>query len=99
NNSFGSDVGISGDTVVVSAPGKTVGTHFQQGAAYVYVKPVGGWKDLMQSSELEPSDGGAGDLFGFAVGIDGPTIAVGSVHHQVGLSKQGAAYVFANPTF
>jgi len=160
NNSFGSDVGISGDTVVVSAPGKTVGTHFQQGAgyvfvkpaggwkdatqtaeltasdggaqdalglgngvgisgdtivlgadmhdvgtnqdegaAYVYFKPVGGWKDMMQSSELEPSDGGAGDLFGFAVGIDGPTIAVGSVHHQVGLSKQGAAYVFANPTF
>ena len=96
---LGNGVGISGDTVVLGADMHDVGTNQDEGAAYVYFKPAGGWKDMMQSSELEPSDGGAGDLFGFAVGIDGPTIAVGSVHHQVGLSKQGAAYVFANPTF
>ena len=40
---FGSSVAVSGDTVVVGAPYADSGGNSNQGAAYVFVKPGGGW--------------------------------------------------------
>src|SRR5205085_5623855 len=45
NDLLGASMAISGDgsTVVVGAPEATVGGHFGQGAAYVFVQPGLGW--------------------------------------------------------
>ena len=97
NESLGNAVSISGDTVVATAPGHKVGDHAQQGAAYVFVKPVAGWANATQTAELTASDGVAGDSLN-AVSISGDTIVAGASLHQVGANKeQGAGYVFVKP--
>ncbi|MFL5830921.1 MAG: hypothetical protein ACJ76X_13485 [Solirubrobacteraceae bacterium] len=93
----GNGVAISGDTVVLGAAHHKVGSNAEQGVAYVYVKPDAGWSDMTQATELSASDGAAADLFGFAVSISGDTVAVGALHHLVGLTRSGAAYEFSKP--
>jgi hypothetical protein len=85
---FGSSVSISGNTVVVGANG----LKSAQGAAYVYAKPAGGWKNMTQTTKLTASDAAAGADFGgdMAVSISGNTLVAGAP-----LAKgNGAAYVF-----
>lgn len=97
---FGSAVSMSGTTVVVGAANGSVGSNIEQGAAYVYVQPAGGWKgSIKQRAKLTAGDGAVGDQFGWAVGVnvsEGTTvIASGAPYHEVGSSiGQGAAYVF-----
>ena len=96
---LGWSVGISGNTVVASA----VDNNANQGAAYVFVEPTTGvWATPTTtpsfSDKLIASDGAAGDEFGFAVGISGSTIVVGSENGTVTSGEyQGAAYVFTQP--
>ena len=85
NDFFGTSVSLSGDTLVVGAPGDDNA----RGAAYVFAKPASGWADATQVAKLTASDGGAFHYFGVAVAIDGDTIAVG------GLTT--TAYVFVKP--
>lgn len=87
---FGTSVAISGDTIVVGAPGVRGG----QGKAYVFVKPDGGWTDMTETAQLTASNGLPEDVFGISVGIDGDTIATGA---QGADSQAGAAYVFVKP--
>ena len=97
---FGSAISISGNTVVVGAGNGNVGANVEQGAAYVYVQPSGGWKGSTKETEkLTASDGTIGDQFGWAVSVNvtsGTTvIASGAPYHEVGtIIAQGAAYVF-----
>jgi hypothetical protein len=66
-----------------------------QGAAYVFVKPAGGWADATQTAKLTASDGAAGDALGFSVAVSSDTIVAGAVGTAVsGHSFQGAAHVF-----
>ena len=96
---LGWSVGISGNTVVAGA----VDNNANQGAAYVFVEPTTGvWATPTTtpsfSDKLIASDGAAGDEFGFAVGISGSTIVVGSENGTVTSGEyQGAAYVFTQP--
>ena len=84
---------VSGDTVVVGAAGQDVGTNSDQGSAYVFVKPVGGWAGLLQeNAKLTASDGAADNRFGFSVGASGDTVVVGTLAFP-GLP----AYVFVEP--
>jgi hypothetical protein len=99
SDSFGIAVAISGDTVVVGAYLAKVGTHNFQGAAYLFGKPVGGWGSVpnpqTETGKLTALDGAAGDFFGAAVAISGPTVVVGAYNATVsGNLNQGAAYVF-----
>jgi hypothetical protein len=89
---------VSGDTVVLGAPLHQVGLS-QEGAAYVYVGGLGRFfGKRTQTAELTPSDGATNDEFGFAVGVSGDLVVVGSLGHQVGPNEgQGAAYLFAKP--
>ena len=89
---LGTSVSISGDTVVVGAPGATVNGHSAQGAVYVFVEssPFPG----QPSDKLISSDGAAHDAFGTSVSIDGDTVVVGAPGAN---SVQGAAYVFTKP--
>jgi hypothetical protein len=94
HDDFGSSLGISGDTIVVGAPGPNQ-------AAYVFVKPSGGWGNgtttLTENAKLTPS-GGAGGAFGNAVAISGDTIVGGAVFDTVGSNaSQGSVCVFVKP--
>src|ERR1700691_987793 len=75
---FGDSVAIDGNTVVVGAYGATFNGLRGPGAAYVFVKPAGGWSNMTQTAELTASDRQNGDYFGGSVAISGNTIVVGA---------------------
>jgi uncharacterized repeat protein (TIGR01451 family) len=83
---FGAGVALSGDTLVIAAPGALSGT----GAAYVFVRAAGVWQP--QQKLIAPSPY---DEFGFAVSLDGDSLIVGAPgEDQGGAFRAGAAYVF-----
>jgi len=95
---FGVSVAISGDTVVVGAPGEdsaATGVNGDEsddsapgaGAAYVFERIEGSWE---QTAYLKASNTDEGDRFGFAVAIHGDTIVVGAEREDSGdASNQG----------
>ena len=90
---FHKSVAVSGDTVVVGAAGDDVGTNTDQGSAYVFVKPVGGWAGMLtESAKVTASDGAADNHFGVSVGGSGDTVVVGT-----STSPGLPAYVFVKP--
>ncbi len=96
---FGASVAVDGDTVVVGAHGDDIGTNSNQGSAYVFVKPPGGWAGaLTEQAKLTASDGAASDDLGFSVAVSGDTVAVGAPFDDIGSNNlQGSAYVFVRP--
>src|SRR3954465_8654343 len=99
---------IDPDPVVVGGGNHKVGTHVQQGAAYVFVKPSSGWKNAHESAVLTASDGeagdgpptpparggGAGDGPGTRLAVSGDAVIASAVGFG---EDQGAAYVFVKP--
>ncbi len=97
DDEFGYSVGISGNTIVAGAIQRTVGTNDNQGAAYVYAKPAGGWATTSaDTAELTATDGTTSDNLGDSVAISGTTIVAGAARHDAESSTAdfGAAYVF-----
>jgi FG-GAP repeat protein len=98
---FGTAVAIAGNVIVVGAANAS--NLFQPesgpGAAYVFVKPSGGWTDMTETAKLTASDGQPGDAFGYSVSISDATVAVGAIFaaDSSGNSFAGKAYVFARP--
>ena len=89
---FGNPVSVSGDTMVIGVPTKTVGSRAHQGVAYVFVLSGGVWS-LQQ--ELTAFDGGADDYFGNSVSVDGDTVVIGASNKTIYSNfAQGAVYVF-----
>lgn len=83
---FGAVVAVSGDTIVVGAPGEdssATGVNGNQadnsadfaGAAYVFVRNGTNWT---QQAYLKASNTGGNDWFGFSVAAAGDTIVVGA---------------------
>jgi hypothetical protein len=95
----GFSVGISGNVIVAGAPAAGVGSTFGAGAAFVYVKPKGGWVSTGKyTAELTASDGTNDSLLGYSVAISGNTVVAGALYATVGsTTDQGAAYVFVKP--
>jgi hypothetical protein len=94
NDGFGDSVTISGTTVVVGAPFANVGGNVEQGAAYVFVEPVGGWTDMTETGKLTTSDGAPLNFFGTSLGTTGGTIVSGASGWN---GSEGKAYVFVEP--
>jgi hypothetical protein len=91
-DAFGAGVALSGDLAIVGAPNGEVGSHAQQGAAYVFALGGGGWT---LQAKLSASDGAAFDSFGSAVALSEDTALVGANGDTVGAhTQQGSAYVF-----
>ena len=95
---------MSGDTVVAGAQLDDIGANVDQGSAYVFVKPIGGWTGVLtESAKLTASDPAEanpfGDAFGESVAVDGDTVVVGAPGGvaSTGGQKFGAAYVFVKP--
>ncbi|MGH8521241.1 MAG: hypothetical protein ACREU9_07480 [Gammaproteobacteria bacterium] len=85
-----------GDTVVVGAVLDDIGANSDQGSAYVFVKPAGGWSGLLtEAAHLTASDGAAFDEFGGSVAVSGDTVVVGAPFDGIDANaSQGSAYVF-----
>ncbi len=94
NDSFGWSVTISGNRIVVGAPTDDIGSNFNQGSAYVFVRSGVTW---IQQQKLTANDGAAEDLFGRSVAISGYEVIVGALNDDIGAeTNQGSAYVFAS---
>ncbi len=94
-----------GNSVAASSDGSTIvvgayGDDSYTGAAYVYVKPGGGWADATQTAKLTASDKVADDRLGNSVAVDagGSTIVAGAPRASfTGISNAGAVYVYGKP--
>lgn len=92
---FGWSVALGGDRVVVGAVFDDVSINNDQGSAYVFVKPKGGWVDMTEMTKLTASDGAEGDGFGWSIALVGNTLAVGAYTDDVNANtNQGSTYVF-----
>ncbi len=101
---LGESVAVSGDTVAAGAPHHEVAGHKEQGAAYVFSEPSGGWGSkkagevVNQAAELTASNGAELDVLGASVAVSGNVVVAGAPNHEVGSNvAQGAAYVFSEP--
>lgn len=96
---FGISAAVSGDTIVVGAGGDDIGANLDQGSAYVFVKPAGGWSGtLSERAKLTASDGAPTDFFGRSVAASGDTVVVGAFNDDnEAILGQGSAYVFVKP--
>lgn len=91
---FGTSVAVTGNTVVVGAPGANVGGASDQGAAYIFVKPAGGWQDGTQQAKLTSA---LGSQLGHSVAISGDTVVAGAPTSSAPGDGFGAAFVFLKP--
>ena len=90
---FGVSVAVSGDTVVVGAPGHATASGSDAGSAYVFVRSGTVWT---QQWRLEASNGAMFDDFGGSVTVAGDTAAVGAdLHDTPSGTNSGTVYVFA----
>jgi len=88
NDLLGWSVAISGDTVIVTAPGDEHGGGFF-GVAHVFTRNGASWT---QQASLTSS---SNSNFGHAVAMSGDTVAIGAPGEGSGGQFAGAAYVFA----
>ncbi|MES9851044.1 MAG: cadherin-like beta sandwich domain-containing protein [Candidatus Thiodiazotropha sp. L084R] len=93
---FGTSMAISGDTLVVGAPGVANNAcdgegdslSSDSGAVYVFTRNGGVWS---QQACLKASNTGLGDQFGASIAIYDDTLVVGAPKES---RRSGAAYVF-----
>lgn len=95
-DSFGGTVAISGDVIIVGAP-NVLHHGSPDGSAYIFIKPVSGWKTTSQfAAELTGPEGqGVQGTFAGSVAIDGKTIVVGGAEDS---AEDGLAFVFGEPS-
>ena len=90
DDEFGASVAISGNVIIVGAPGSAPNSA-RSGSAYVYRWNGASW---FEEQELIPSDGDSYDEFGNAVAIDGDTAIVGAWGDEAaGAQLAGSAYI------
>jgi len=109
---FGTSVAISGDLLIVGAPGEASDGSGEgndgasnAGAAYTFVRD--GFGNWTQEAYLKASNTEAGDEFGHRVDLDGDTALVGAPEEDSDGSSQtdnsatsaGATYVFVRDEF
>ncbi len=77
-DTLGTSVAVSGRVIVAGAPNKTIGQNAQQGEAYIYIQPTGGWRDQTENIHVLASDGALFDYFGGSVATNGTVAVVGA---------------------
>jgi hypothetical protein len=94
DDSLGSSVSISSDTVLIGASGRGIGGSVEVGAAFVFVRTNTTW--TQQGSALTSTNGTTGSQFGAALSVSGDTALVGAPGEVVtGNVGEGNAYLFA----
>jgi hypothetical protein len=86
-------------SVAIDGGGETIVVSGDDGKAYVYVKPLAGWTDAVETAQLSvgaPTSGTG--LISASVARDG-TIVIGNPYATVnGISGEGAVFVFQEPS-
>lgn len=93
DDEFGRSVSISGDYVVVGAPGDSQWGN-AAGAAYIFHRNQGGTNAWNQVVKLHAADAEPIDKFGSSVGISGNYAVVGAPAEDQDGMGAGAAYVY-----
>lgn len=91
---FGFAVALSGDVIVVGAPGDD-GTGIARGSAYVFSRDLGGADAWGQLKKIGASDAADDVWFGTSVALDGTVAVVGAAWDDANGTNRGAAYIFA----
>lgn len=92
---FGSSVAIDGDTAVIGAPGERIGTAFEQGAVYVFVRSGATWARQQKLTEPDPDLGV--DRMGEGVAIEGDIIVIESVDAIYIYYRTGTTWTLNQP--
>ena len=87
---FGSGVSIDENIAIIGAWGDDENGN-GAGAAYVFENINGIW---IQKAKLLPSDGDAGDLFGWGISVSGDTAIIGARVDDDNGEDSGSAYIF-----
>ena len=90
-DNFGGSLAMSGNTVIVGSPLSDSDRGKDSGAAYVFVRDGGGWR---QQAKLGPGDAKKADQFGSGVAISGSIVIVGAKTRDEGAPGSGASYSF-----
>ncbi len=96
NDDFGRSVAISEDYIIVGANGCDVNGN-KSGSAYIFEKPIDGWKDISETAKLSTTDGVDGDYFGYSIDISGDYIVVGAYRDDDNGEESGSAYLYKKP--
>ena len=88
---FGGRVVIQGDTAVIGAPGKIIGTESFAGGAYVFVRTGGVWSE---EAILEPGDPTSLGGYGSGLAFEGDTLLVGAPLARHLTQQVGAVYAY-----
>ncbi len=92
---FGTSVAIDGDTAIVGAEFRLVGSNNGQGAVYIYQRNNGGADNWGEVKRIVAADGAMFDRFGKSVDVSGDKIIVGASQDDIGANTdQGSAYAF-----
>jgi len=94
SNYFGYAVAVSGSRVVVGAYSDDLGA---TNAGRVWMYDLASATPLAPLTVLTNPSPAVGDNFGWAVAIDGMTVAVGAPFDDTSATDRGAAYVFGFP--
>ncbi len=92
-DAFGTGVGVTGDTILVSArfENRTVGRG--SGAAYVFQRDHGGVGNWGEVKKLTASDAGPHDEFGASASLSGDTAVIGT-YNEENNGAVGKAFIF-----
>jgi FG-GAP repeat len=97
-DSFGADVLVYDDTIVVGAVG-AFGDR-GPGKAYLFTRNQGGPDAWGEVTKLTASDGTASDTYGWSISISQNTLVIGANEADIGENtNQGAAYIYYYPRF
>ena len=93
-DNFGAALAVSGDTLIVGAPGTELPGAHNGGAAYIFQHQGKDWKE---AARLLPNPLQANTGFGYAVALDGGTAVVGAryEYNPDSGNGSGAAYVYS----
>ncbi len=95
---FGTAIALQGDWLPIGASGqvRVDGSSTIQGAVYVFRRGPGGWTEIQK---LVAADGELGDLFGYAIAMQGNVAVIGAFLEDIELTPvvvdTGAVYIFA----
>ena len=90
-NRLGWSVSISGDLALVGAWGDN-DNGFSSGSAYIFERDGGTW---IEQQKLTPSDGDAGDHFGWSLILLGDFALVGAFWDEDNGNQSGSAYTYS----
>lgn len=93
---FGISVAISGDIVVVGAPGDDENGRLS-GSAYIFERDAGGPDNWGEVAKLTASDGSEYHFFGESVATSGDTVVAGAYGDNDHGIAAGSVYLFEKP--